>query len=485
MSGYVFPPTATRELLVEALPEESDQRGKPPDQRNLHVPESHWRALHPDAPLVEGIRGSGKTVWWGALASDPHRQLLEHILPRARITRATRVSRGFGEAKDNAYPDADTLAQLAVTFAPRILWRTVIAQSLLEERGLPPGLTWAEKTRWVLNNPEPLEQAFRDLDTELAGRAEVHLVLFDALYRTAREWPQMRQLLKGLLENLLDFRSYQALRLKAFVRPDMLEDPSVAAFPDSSKLLNNKVELLWPPRELYSLLWQYLGNAQVGGEAFRRACETGLGFAWSRTLDVWIPPSAMRSDEGRQKITFHGITGQWMGRDARRGFPYTWLPNHLADARRQTSPRSFLSALRHAALQPPRAGYEYALHYEDIKRGVQRASQIRVTEMQEDYHWVQRLMNPLQGLSVPCAFAQISERWVAEDSLRALEQEISDAEVRLPPQHLANGPEGVRRDLEELGIFERMSDGRVNMPDVYRVGYGIGRRGGVKAIRRT
>ena len=81
MSGYVFPPTATRELLVEALPEESDQRGKPPDQRNLHVPESHWRALHPDAPLVEGIRGSGKTVW---CMSNPGSRLMDGKGRRAR-----------------------------------------------------------------------------------------------------------------------------------------------------------------------------------------------------------------------------------------------------------------------------------------------------------------------------------------------------------------------------------------------------------------
>ena len=74
---------------------------------------------------------------------------------------------------------------------------------------------------------------------------------------------------------------------------------------------------------------------------------------------------------------------------------------------------------------------------------------------------------------------------MAEGSLRALEQETSDAGVRLPPKHLASGPEGVRRDLEELGIFERMSNGRANIPDVYRAGYGIGRRGDVNAIRRT
>jgi hypothetical protein len=173
-----------------------------------------------------------------------------------------------------------------------------------------------------------------------------------------------------------------------------------------------------------------------------------------------------------------------MGRDRRRGFPYTWLPNHLGNARRQVSPRSFLAALRYAAEDSLKTGYEYALHYESIKKGVQEASKIRVREMQEDYPWVEILMKPLEGLTVPCSFEEIDARWRQEQALEQLHQKIHGAGVKLPPSHLETGPQGVREDLENLGLFERMSDGRVNLPDVYRVGYGMGRRGGVKAIAR-
>ena len=34
-----------------------------------------------------------------------------------------------------------------------------------------------------------------------------------------------------------------------------------------------------------------------------------------------------------------------------------------------------------------------------------------------------------------------------------------------------------------LGVFHPLYDGRVNIPDVFRVGYGLGRRGGVKPAR--
>jgi hypothetical protein len=172
-----------------------------------------------------------------------------------------------------------------------------------------------------------------------------------------------------------------------------------------------------------------------------------------------------------------------MGRDRRRGFPYTWLPNHLGDARRQVSPRSFLAALRHAAEDTARADQEYALHYESIKRGVQQASKIRVQEIQEDYPWVQKVLEPLSGISVPCSFEEIQQIWDKNKVLKDL-MSIVTAGVRLPPARIDSGAQGVFEDLKDLGLVERLSDDRVNLPDVYRVGYGIGRRGGVKPVAR-
>ncbi len=54
---------------------------------------------------------------------------------------------------------------------------------------------------------------------------------------------------------------------------------------------------------------------------------------------------------------------------------------------------------------------------------------------------------------------------------------------KLPPRHIDQGPDGVRRDLEALRVFYRLFDGRVNIPDVFRVGYGLGRKGGVKPVK--
>jgi hypothetical protein len=99
--------------------------------------------------------------------------------------------------------------------------------------------------------------------------------------------------------------------------------------------------------------------------------------------------------------------------------------------------------------------------------------------MAEDYPWVTNVMLPLKGLTVPCEFSVIEHLW-NQNSASDLFQSTSPA---LPPQHADRGGEGVRKDLERIGIFETMKDGRVNLPDLYRVGFGLGRRGGVKPVK--
>jgi len=154
--------------------------------------------------------------------------------------------------------------------------------------------------------------------------------------------------------------------------------------------------------------------------------------------------------------------------DARRGFPYTWLPNHLGDGYDKTSPRSFLAALHSAASEHLRDKQVYPLH---------------VRELREDYPWIDKLMFPLKGQIVPCQFDAITRTWEQKKVLKSLQQANDEAKVRLPPSRLDQGYEGIKQDLVELGIFRLMRDGRINMPDVYRIGYGLGRKGGVKPVR--
>jgi len=193
--------------------------------------------------------------------------------------------------------------------------------------------------------------------------------------------------------------------------------------------------------------------------------------------DVWRVAPGMKSESEAQKIAFEALAGPWMGRDKRRGVPYTWSVGHLADGRGQTSPRSFLAAIRQAAEDSSEryAQHDYALHFESIKRGIQKASEIRVQEIAEDYPWVPEVLSALSGMNVPIEFEFVKKKW--EERFPGGPQSISSK--HLPAQHLDSW-DGVRDDLQRLGLLETKKDTRIDMPDLYRVGFGLGRKGGVK-----
>jgi hypothetical protein len=270
----------------------------------------------------------------------------------------------------------------------------------------------------------------------------------------------------------------------------MLEDREILAFPDSSKLLAGKTELVWYRADFYALVFQCLGNAESGGDRFRSHCHSEFGLEWNHAADniAWVLPNDLRTDEGLQREVFHAITGTAMAGGAsghKRGYPYTWLPNHLMDGRNQVSPRSFCAALRLASRQDTLRDWQYPLDYKAIQAGVQEASRIRVDEIHEDYPWIKKVMAPLRNkITVPCAESDIITLWNGEGVIDKLRSGIEAGDVvKLPPQHIDEGARGVLRDLETLGVIQFLSNSRIQMPDVYRIAFSLGRKGGVKPLR--
>jgi hypothetical protein len=271
----------------------------------------------------------------------------------------------------------------------------------------------------------------------------------------------------------------------------MIEDRGILDFPDSSKLLSRKVSLAWQRVDLYALVFQCMGNAPTGGGTFRNHCKNVFRLNWRQDAasKAWILPSALRTDGEIQKQIFHAIAGPAMASGPsghKRGLPYTWLPNHLVDGRDQVSPRSFCAALRKAAeTESVDESWKYPLHFKAIQTGVQSASGIRTDEVREDYPWINLLMSPLRGnLTVPCEVDEIILLWREAGTIAALNALIGQADkVKLPPQHIEEGPEGVITDLQGMGLMQRLNDGRIQIPDVYRIAFGLGRRGGVKPLK--
>ncbi len=475
-----------RQAIIAALPAETSKHGAPPKKPEVYTPPSHLKALRLECNLVIGARGVGKTFWSAALQSREIRDLLGEDI--AGLARAE-VWTGYGERSNlDAYPDAGVFQDLLAKGAePRRVWQAVVVRWLAAIHGkdIPRG-AWTETVRWVSDNPEPFGRMLEDADKRFTQEDTIGVMVFDALDRAHDEWKTLDVIVRDLLQLVLSLKRFPRLHGKVFLREDQFEGRQVAAFTDASKLLATSVELTWAPRDLHGLLWQYLCNAPgEHGALLRRLYQREVETSPEKLADGgWAVTAAAKRDEATQRALFIALAGQWMGKDRRRGYPYTWTVGHLADGRGRTSPRSFLAAIRGAAEDSLDRYPEFPtpLHYESIKRGVQQASQIRISELAEDYPWVEKLMEPLQGLTVPCAFSAVLERWTKELGKDPVAMKTSE---RLPPEHLEQGWDGVRLDLETLGVLERMKDGRVNMPDLYRVGFGLGRRGGVKPVSRS
>ena len=484
--------TELRRALRESLPE-VDHAGANPDRQPAftYVPPSHAKALDPDVSLVEGIRGSGKSFWWAHLSSAPHRKFIGAAFPETRFGDQIRVVQAFGaQTSSTDAPSQEVLAGLAEAgYSARVIWRAVLGHKAGFGGAFPAAGKWRDRTQWVRSNPEDFDELLLKADEALHAKGQTLVILFDALDRLGDDWNTIRPLAKGLLQVALDVRATKRIRLKVFVRPDMLQDREIVGFPDASKLMARKAALVWRRADLYALLFQCVGNAKSGGAEFRRLCLEDLNLVWKRSTDAWLLPLPLRVDEIAQERAFVRLAGKAMASGPsgyKRGKPYTWLVNHLQDGLDQVSPRSFFAAIRQAADETADSTM-LPLDYKAIQSGVQAASQIRVDEITgEDYPWVDIVMQPLKGkLTVPCTTKDIEALWTKDRTLQQLRERLkrSPRAVKLPPQTLDEGAEGVLADLESLGLVKRMSDRRVQMPDVYRIAFGLGRRGGVKPLK--
>lgn len=484
-----------RDLLSAALSETTDADTLQPNVHTLFTPNSHRAALFVDSTVVHGGRGVGKTFWYHSLLDDTLREVAAHEYGIERLRHLT-VSRGFGASVEpDLYPGKRVLQQLTKEGIPAYdLWYAVLLTALgqTELRGLPE---WRDRVAWVQANPGAAERTVQQADRQAQQDGTTHLILFDALEHLHQVRLQADRWVGGILELALAMRlGTRSIRCKVFIRPDMFEGARLH-FPDASKLTANAAHLTWSRANLYGLLFHYLGNHDEESaplaERFRRLTGSWEADAQGRR---YVPPELLRGDERFQEQRFTRIAGPYMGANYRKGNTYTWLPNHLMDGVEQVSPRSFLSALNKAVVytRGTYAGHEYALHHEGIRRGVQTASETRVREVGEDMPWVSRAVTPLKGQQVPIEQDRVVELWREAGLSEALRREaewyeephagaVEDNHVRTGPRDV-DDPVGLVEELIALGVMRRRRDGRIDLPDVYRIAFNIGRKGGVPRI---
>ncbi|MES1241941.1 MAG: hypothetical protein ABUT39_10015 [Acidobacteriota bacterium] len=458
------------------------------------MPAYHAKALHLDASIVVGMRGAGKSWWTAVLASPKHRRFVSEQLQHSALSRVN-AKVGFGLADTEVdFPRAETVVSLLDKGTdPIAIWLTVVLRHAMSEIGqgksFPEG-SWPDRVRWVVEHRDEVNAKLTECDAELAKRGQVLLVLFDAFDRLSNDWSKARRLSSAALQLGLNLRSRSAVRLKFFIRPDLEEDPETWGFPDSSKLRHSKVDLAWSSTDLYGLVFMQLSNAnETDGFAaeFRQEIEKEFSLQWEKRDNVYILPSTLTRNANLQQKVVEGLADRYMGGGPKRGTTYTWVPLHLADAAGKISPRSYLLAFKGAAEHTDKdhPDHQRALHFSAIQEGVVKASEIRVQEIAEDYPWVTPLLEAASGAVVPITAEELSKRWTP-DCIRRMRRATAS---KLPPRRFTSDPlrqgntDILIDDLVELAVLYRTKDRRLNIPDIFRVGFGIKRKGGVKPPR--
>lgn len=467
-----------RTLITRALGVALDADTAGPDLRRLFTPSSHRLALDPDVTVVRGARGTGKTYWAKALTDPELREVAaaSYMMPRLR---RVRVTTGFalGGGSGAPYPSKRKIGRLLREGAdPEVFWCTVVMLAL----GVPEVASiadWGERIRWTEENDDAYEEALQKADREARDSGETRVLLFDALEHVHADRTTADALLSALFRVALELRlTTGALRAKIFVRPDMYES-APKAFPDASKLGANAADLTWSRENLYGLLFHQLGNHPgVEAEKFRAAHGD-----WRPAGDGrFIAPVDVIADEKRQEQVFISLAGPYMGTDRRKGHTFTWVPNHLQDGKGRVSPRTWLYALhKAAALTTERhAGHPYPLHYEAIRESLHAASKVRVDELKEDIGWAAAAIERLEGGQVPMEPSFVRAHWEQKDLVTALRQMLEGDDDGSGPRDV-DDPYALIDELVALGVLTERTSGALDLPDVYRLAFNIGRKGGV------
>jgi hypothetical protein len=493
-SEFNFDAVAFRQELMNLPLTPAWENLNPPKLADIHVPQMHSKALAPEVSIVEGMRGAGKSFWTAVLFDDKARNF---VLGAAKIAGSSDliVRVGFGlDASNEQFPSAKRIASLMIqSCTPDDIWRAVLVRHALKalDKSLPFGDSVDSAAHWVKDHSDKADNYLTECDRDLSRQGRVLLLLFDSLERLADDWGRIREILSAALKLCLECRTRRAIRFKFFLRPDMIEEEDeIWRFADSSKLLPSKVPLQWRPNDLFGLILLHLANSQSVGEGFRKMIQSEAHIQWQEIEGVYPLPRSLTVGEQPLRSMVESLAGPWVGATASRGFTFKWIPTHLSDAKGRLSPRSILLAIRRAAewTDERHPNHKFALHYEGVQQGVVEASKIRIGEIKEDYPWVGPLLDALKGVTVPLTFKELAEKWTKSCVQASLD--IAHQSQRLPPRRYSSASrmddlDALVDDLVELAVLYRTEDKdkRYNMPDIFRVGFGIKRKGGVRPPR--
>lgn len=446
------------------------------------LPEGHRGVLDLRRQLVVGNRGMGKSFWTHALLSADLRQRLAQVYGHKLLLSADVVI-GFN-GSSRVIPTAPTVDEITGLYAkgadPDLIWRAVLVRiASMISQGKPPGAL-EDIIDALKGDPNLYSVELSAADDTLVRSGKTQVVVFDALDRLGRDWESIRRLTRALLTLAVGLQSFSAIRAKIFMRVDQFADQELFRFPDSSKIKNDHVELLWRPTELYGLLLFELLRSDIAHEPLKLLAQR------EHASDALPSVGAQGWAHADSQVrVINGLAGEFMGSNKKRGRVYTWLPLHLSDAANTCSPRSFLAAWKKAAEHYP-APAGLAVDHLGLQEGVRWASRSRLEELYEDYPWIQPALEALRRQFVPIEREHLFEIWADARVIDKIREAASQEELRTPVKFQAGDePSALLSSMRDVAVMEVRGNGKINVPDIFRVEAAILRKGGVAVPKRN
>ncbi|MFM5889013.1 MAG: P-loop ATPase, Sll1717 family [Dolichospermum sp.] len=466
----------------------------------LPIP-NYRQVLEKDTLLILGAKGVGKTELFRLLAMPSGRATLVKTLKirgLQDLEKTTWVA-AFGrtQKQQKIFPTPESIEaqmQNATNLDWRAFWIGLILGRILSADKAVLKSSWVDEIpleiRELLINKLPLLSAWFPLvrqeiekinyaldllDEQLIEADEWLFITYDELDRLVSSYNQLAFPIRELLAFWLDrWRRLERIRPKIFLRTDLFREDFLS-FPDASKLKAYQINLEWKDSWLYQLLFKRLANSgQEMAEYLRRISPSNFLKETNTPLGIIIT-----ANEVSHEFVIGRIIDRLMGDNPRKGYTYPWIPNNLKDAGGRIYPRAFLQLFSLPAQRRidesdlQNLTGDTLLTPADLQSALVDISKYRIRELVDEYPWLEPLKNSLNGLKVP-----VEE----EIFLDKLKNTIWSEESGKQPPTL--NPEEIMQYLLQLGIIDRRSDKRVNMPIIYMYGFGVKRPGGVKRPKR-
>ncbi|MBP0715159.1 hypothetical protein ABXK61_17815 [Burkholderia sola] len=478
------------QAAMARLPSDHDASGAHrPTVSEIFTPRQHAFALDPDTPVVVGARGSGKSFWAGVLQHDDTRNYAALAYPQVDLDSViveagyTGIASEGGVTSRNidARVPAGQEAQQGFEF-----WQSVIIRAA--KRATDPD-TEQPTLRDLMTqyaDPEDADRELSRLDRHFASDRKTLIVTFDALDTISTEWKRSRKLLDALFEVIWSLRARRAIRGKVFIRPEQFNDETLR-FVELPKLRSMRIELVWTKEDLYGMMFsQLLQLAERKANRSLIALASEADADYPADMRTWFRKRSLYADGAAQQRMMVGLAGLYMGRGAKKGGTYDWPYNHLGDAHGRVTPRSFMKLFAEAGKYPHTLSTQ-AISADGIRHGLREASRVRVDQLVLEYPWIKRAIAPLAGVTVPCEPTRIYELWEETKTVNTiLKAAKSETTGFLPPFEFAkasNPVEALALAMENIGVLSFRNDGRIDMPDLFRVAALMLKRGATPPLK--